>query len=108
MENQRLAVNCFVDFVQTVKVQTSPVCRILAMDVADACSEEVYAESCDFSTFLRISEFAVGSNAVFCSADTADFALNRNAYAVSQSDDFLGLSTFSSKSKWEPSNITDV
>ena len=82
MENQRLAVNSLVDFVQSFEVQTSPVSRILAMDIADTSSEEINAQISNSLALCRISQFTGRSNTIFCTADAADFALNGNALAV--------------------------
>ena len=79
MQYQRLAIGNCLDLAQTVKAQTSPVCRILAMDVTDTCSQEVNAQLSDRLAFLRICQFTGRNDTVFFTADAADLTLSSNA-----------------------------
>ena len=91
MEDERDAAGGFLDLHQSVDVETSPVGRIDAVDVADAGSEEVHAESDDFGAFFGIGDFAVGRDAVFGAADGADFGFDGEAFIVGEGDEFAGL-----------------
>ena len=89
MKNDRLVSDSFIDFAQTFEVQSCPVLRIYTVDVADACCQEVNTEVSNCLALCRVSQFAVGSTAVFCSADTAYFAFNGYAFGMSEFNDFL-------------------
>ena len=91
VQYQRLAIGNCLDLAQTVKAQTSPVCRILAVDVTDTCSQEVNAQLSDRLAFLRICQFTGRNDTVFFTADAADLTLDGNSLGVCQSDHFLGL-----------------
>ena len=72
MQNQRNVVGGLVDAVQSLEVQTLPVCGVDAVDVADAGSQEVDAQSGDLCALLGISNLASAYNAVLNAADGAD------------------------------------
>jgi len=80
-----------VDAVQSLEVQTLPVCRVDTMDVADAGSQEVDAQSGDLCALFRIGDLASTHNAVLDAADGTDLSLDAQALGVCQSNQLLGL-----------------
>ena len=78
------------------KSRTLPVCGVDAVDVADAGSQEVDAQSGDLCALLGVSDLASAHDAVLDAADGADLGLDAQALEVCQSNQLLGLSTFSS------------
>ena len=56
MQDQRNVVGCLVDTIQSLEVQTLPVGRVDAMDVADAGSQEVDAQSGDLCALLGVCD----------------------------------------------------
>ena len=85
MQNQRNVVGGLVDAVQSLEVQTLPVCGVDAVDVADAGSQEVDAQSGDLCALFGISNLAGAYNAVLNAADGADLGLDAQALGVCQS-----------------------
>ncbi len=55
VQNQRNVVGGLVDAVQSLEVQTLPVCGVDAVDVADAGSQEVNAQSGDLCALFGVS-----------------------------------------------------
>ena len=82
MQNQRNVVGGLVDAVQSLEVQTLPVCRVDAVNVADAGSQEVDAQSGDLCTLFGISNLASAYNAVLNAADGADLGLDAHTMSV--------------------------
>ena len=61
------------------------------MDVADACSQEVDAQSGDLCALLGICDLASAHNAVLDAADGTDLSLDAQALGVCQSNQLFGL-----------------
>ena len=76
VQDQRNVVGGVVDLVQRDKVQALPVGGVLAMDVADAGSQEVDAQSGDLGALSGVSDLAHADDAVLLAADGADLGLN--------------------------------
>ena len=62
------------------------------MDIADACSEEIYAEISDLCALFRISALAHADNAILFAADSADLCLDGHALLMSLGNELLCLS----------------
>ena len=91
MQDQRNVVGGLVDAVQSLEVQALPVCGVDAVDVADAGSQEVNAQSGDLCALFGVSDLAGTHDAVLDAADGADLGLDAHALRVCQSDQLLGL-----------------
>ena len=76
---------------QRLKGKSRPVCRIYAVDVADACCQEVNAKICDLFAFLRICALAHTYETFFLAADGAYLSLDGDALLVSQLYQLSGL-----------------
>ena len=63
VQDQRDVIGGLVDAVQSLEVQTLPVCRVDTVDVADAGSQEVNAQSGDLGALFGVSDFAVADYA---------------------------------------------
>ena len=91
MQDQRDVIGGLVDAVQSLEVQTLPVCRVDTVDVADAGSQEVDAQSSDLCALLGVCDLAGTHNAVLDAADGTDLCLDAQALSVCQSHQLLGL-----------------
>ncbi len=91
MENERLAVDCFVDFVQAVKAQTSPVFRIRTVNVSDSRCQKINTSVSHCFTLFRICKFAGTDHTVLFTTDAADFTLNGNTFCVCFRNNFFGF-----------------
>ena len=61
------------------------------MDIADACCQHINAQLADTCALIRVCNLAAAQHAVFLAADCAYLSLNRDAFGVSQCNDFLCL-----------------
>ena len=91
MQNQRNVVGGVVDLVQSLEVQTLPVGGVLAVDVADAGSQEVDAQRSDLGALGGISDLTHADDAVLLAADGADLSLDGQAVVMCQRDQLGGL-----------------
>ena len=89
MQNQWHFTGLFLDLSQNVQTQTSPVFWIYAVDVADTSSQHINAQLADACAFVWISDFAAAEYAIFFAADCAYLSFNRDAFCMSQSNDFF-------------------
>ena len=80
-----------MDLVQSLEVQALPVGRVLAVDVADAGSQEVDAQGSDLGALSGISDFAHTDDAVFLAADGTDLSLDGQAVVMGQGNQLGGL-----------------
>ncbi len=91
VENQRDIADSSGDVLKSLKGKTLPVVRILAVDVADACCEEVDAAVLELYALCRICTLAVCNYAVLFAADCAYLSLQGNAHTVSLVSQLSGL-----------------
>src|SRR5699024_1716363 len=91
VQDQRNVVGRLVDAVESLEVQALPVVGVDAVDVADAGSQEVNAQSGDAGALLGIGDLAGTDNAVLDAADGTDLGLDGQALVVSVLNQFLGL-----------------
>ncbi len=79
VENEGHIACLSLDSLENVEAETGPVCRVLAVDIADACCEHCNAEVCNSLALVGISALAHTNNAVFLAADGTDLSLKRKA-----------------------------
>ena len=91
MQNQRNAVGGLVDLLQSLEIQALPVGGVLAVDIADAGSQEVNAQISDLLALSRISDLAGADHAVLFAADGTNLSLDGQALGVSQLNQLGGL-----------------
>ena len=91
VQDQRTVVGGLMDLVQSLKVQALPVGGVLAVDVADAGSQEIDAQGSDLGALGGVGHFAGTDDAVFLAADGADFGLDGQAVVMGQSHQLGGL-----------------
>ena len=58
--------------------ESRPVSRILAMDIADTCSQHVHTKICNRLALIRVCAFAHTNNTVFFAADGTNFCFQRH------------------------------
>ena len=85
-----------MDALQSFKVQALPVGGVNAVDVADASSQEVNAQSGDLGALFGVSDFAVADYAVLNAADGTNFGFDDRPLSCASSTSSRVLAMFSS------------
>ena len=91
MKDERKIADLLLDGCEGVELQALPVCRIEAVDVADAAGEEVDAEVSDDLALLRICDLAHAGDAVLGTADAADLSLDGDALLMGKLHELRGV-----------------
>ena len=91
MKHQRHVAYSRFHILQHVKAQAWPVLRIFAVDIADACCQEVDSQISNGLALIWIRTLAKANNAVFLTADGAHLSFQGQSHVMCNLNQFLGL-----------------
>ena len=91
VQHQGNIVGSLMDALQCLEIQALPVFRVHAVNVADACGQEINAQIGDLSALLRVSDLACTHNAVFHAADRTHLGFDAQALVMCQLHQLFGF-----------------